>query len=62
LVVQTRSAEYPFRRKANRLVRLVKGKRKVKETDDPGGTGSEIVHEVTACPRCANGQLSPPKA
>jgi hypothetical protein len=56
LVVQTRLFRFPFRANANRVVRLVNGKPKEKRTDDPGGAGSQIVREVIACPRCANGQ------
>jgi hypothetical protein len=62
LVVQTRPSRFPFRSDANRVVRLVNGKRKEKRTDDPGGAGSQIVREVIACPRCANGQAPQPGA
>ncbi len=53
LVVRTRPVKYPCRREVNRVVRLVKGKRKERLTDDPGGSGQTIVREVLACPACA---------
>src|SRR5262249_44786018 len=63
LVVQTRPARYPFRSRANCFRRLVNdGKRKKHKdiyTDDPGGTGSQIVREVMACPACASRQEQP---
>jgi hypothetical protein len=44
-----RPVQYPFRADANRFYR----KRKLETTDDPGGTGSEIVRELVVCPSCA---------
>ncbi len=49
IVVETRPRSYPFRPRANRFVH----ERKVEYRDDPGGSGYEIVREVTACPDCA---------
>ena len=62
LVVATRAKKYPFRPKAN-LVRYVefkngRAKRKEKETDDPGGLGQEVVHEIIVCPSCAATQAA----
>jgi hypothetical protein len=53
VVIQSRSARYPYRPKANQVKRLVGGKRKVTFVDDPGGAGCEIVREARACPKCA---------
>lgn len=54
IVVQTRLVQFPYRVKANRVFRLDEaGKRKEREIDDPGGTGQQIVRELTACPTCA---------
>jgi hypothetical protein len=40
--------------KANAFLRIGDtGKRKRRETDDPGGVGWEVVREVLACPACA---------
>jgi hypothetical protein len=60
LVVRTRAVRHPVRSKANHVVRMVNGKRKVTHTDDPGGVGSAIVAECLACPRCANGHAAGP--
>jgi hypothetical protein len=54
-----RHKEYPYRPRANTFVRTNEtGKRKVYQTDDPGGAGQEVVKEVMVCPACAarNGQ------
>lgn len=48
LVLEHRQRRYPPRAKANPIRRNGKKKR----TDDPGGTGSEIVREVKVCPAC----------
>ena len=58
-VVVQRHKEYPYRPRANTFVRTNEtGKRKVYQTDDPGGAGQEVVKEVMVCPACAarNGQ------
>jgi hypothetical protein len=47
--VETRPTTYPYRREANRFTR----KHKIELRDDPGGIGTEIVHEHTLCPTCA---------
>lgn len=47
-VVETRRRRYPFREKANHFMK----DGRPKTTDDPGGTGSEIVREVLVCPSC----------
>lgn len=60
VAVRMRPASYPVRSEVNRVVRLVNGRHKAKYTDDPGGTGAEVVREVIACPRCANGRAAPP--
>ena len=49
IVVETRPAVYPHRPGANRFLR----KHKIEKRDDRGGSGSEIVRTVIACPRCA---------
>jgi len=49
LPVEFRVRHYPARTKANRYIR----QHKTWTTDDPGGTGREIVREITACPACA---------
>jgi len=59
LVVKRRRKEYPYRGRANTFVRTNEaGKRKEYHTDDPGGSGQEVVQEVIVCPDCAarNGQ------
>ncbi len=56
MVVQTRTVAFPFRSRANRVVRLVNCKAKEKYTDDPGGKGPQVLREVNLCPACANGQ------
>lgn len=54
LIVQTQIAEFPYRVRANRFVRPDnKGKPKTFFVDDPGGTGTQIVREIIACPSCA---------
>jgi hypothetical protein len=53
VILQTRVVESPYRSRANRFVRIEKGKPKTFFADDPGGSGVEIVHEIVACPRCA---------
>lgn len=54
VVLATRPRKYPFRSRANRIVRLNEnGKRKEKFIDDPGGAGRESAREVIACPACA---------
>lgn len=47
--IEFRIRHYPARLKANRFRR----ENKVRTSDDPGGTGREIVRELTACPACA---------
>ena len=58
LVLEWRKKEYPFRPRANVLVRKPKPHAKPKKEyrDDPGGQGYEIVKEVIVCPICAAGQ------
>jgi hypothetical protein len=57
VVVQTRVKKYPFRPKANRVVRLSEnGKPKVTFVDDPGGVGREVAYELVVCPACASGR------
>jgi hypothetical protein len=59
LVLKRRSKAYPYRSRANTVVRITEaGKRKEYHTDDPGGQGQEVVQEVIVCPACAaqNGQ------
>ena len=54
-VLKKRQKEYPYRPKANRVVRLSdNGKPKESFVDDPGGTGEEIAGEMMVCPACAN--------
>jgi hypothetical protein len=48
-VVETRERQYPLRLKANRFKRDGRERR----SDDPGGTGREIVREVLICGACA---------
>jgi hypothetical protein len=58
--VKRRVKAYPFRSRANVLVRKRKPDKGSKKEyrDDPGGAGAEIVREVIVCPDCAarNGQ------
>jgi hypothetical protein len=58
--LQRRSKKYPYRSRANVVVRkrTTDTKPKKEYTDDPGGEGQEIVQEVIVCPDCAtrNGQ------
>jgi hypothetical protein len=49
VALETRPRQYPRRAKAN----LIRKNGKKEHTDDPGGTGLEIVREVRACPACA---------
>ena len=54
LVVETRPVKYPYRSKANRVVRLSEnGKPRETFVDDRGGEGREIAKELTICPACA---------
>jgi hypothetical protein len=55
LVVRRRTKQYPYRSRANVLVRRPEPRKKPKKEyrDDPGGEGQEIVREVTVCPVCA---------
>ncbi len=61
LVLKRRSKKYPYRSRANVVVRKHTTDKKPKKEyrDDPGGEGQETVQEVIACPACAaqNGQL-----
>ena len=58
LVVKTRLKQHPKRKKVNHFRRFeltAKGWRsKLKEADDPGGAGREIVREVSVCQSCAS--------
>jgi len=56
VVLEQRSREYPYRTRANVIVRKPKDGKKTKKEfrDDPGGEGHEIVQEVIVCPTCAN--------
>ncbi len=61
VVTETREKIYPFRKDANVFMksefedgRRVKGKEE--KSNDPGGTGFEIVKEVLACQTCARAQ------
>ena len=58
LVLQWRKKEYPFRPRANVLVRKPSPDKKPKEEyrDDPGGQGYEIVKEIIVCTACAASQ------
>jgi len=49
IVMESRRAKYPFRKGANKF----RFDGKLKTTDDKGGSGTEIVKEVLACPKCA---------
>lgn len=54
VVLRSRNKQYPYRPKANTIVRPDKnGKPKEYDIDDPGGAGREIEREVIACPECA---------
>jgi hypothetical protein len=55
LVVRRRAKHYPYRSRANVIVRRPEpGKKPKKEyRDDPGGEGQEIVQELPVCPACA---------
>jgi hypothetical protein len=48
LIIERRARRYPFRPKANGVVR----ERRSYHTDDPGGSGEEIAREVLACLGC----------
>lgn len=51
LVVETRAVEYPRRERA--YWRPPKrGQEKGRWIDDPGGSGVEAVHEISACTAC----------
>jgi hypothetical protein len=56
LVLTSRYAAYPYRFRANVVIRrrLKDKKLRKQHRDDPGGGGQEIVREVTACPDCAD--------
>jgi hypothetical protein len=58
--LQRRSREYPYRSRANVVVRKRANDKKPRKEyrDDPGGDGQEIVQEMIVCPECAekNGQ------
>jgi hypothetical protein len=47
--IKTRARSYPPRPNAN----LVSRNGRKAHTDDPGGSGQEIVQEALACPACA---------
>jgi hypothetical protein len=54
IAYETRRTFYPKRPKANACYKRLKdGGTKFVRRDDRGGTGYEIVREVTACGRCA---------
>jgi hypothetical protein len=54
LVVKSRKKDYKYRSCANTFRRTTEtGKRKVYHTDDPDGTGEEIVKELIVCQGCA---------
>jgi hypothetical protein len=57
LVLQRRQKKYPYRSRANVVVRQRADDKKPKKeyVDDPGGEGLEIAREVTVCPTCAAG-------
>jgi hypothetical protein len=55
LIIERRAKRYPFRPKANSVVR----DRKRHHTDDPGGDGEEIAREALACPGCAKRHAVP---
>ena len=52
IVVETRPSVYPPRRKANREIIWKKPLQRFEKQDDPGGTGHEIVREMSVCPPC----------
>jgi hypothetical protein len=56
LVLARRSKKYPYRPKANVVVRKPASDKKPKKEyrDDPGGEGQEIVQEVIVCPERAS--------
>ena len=66
ITVVTRNAVYPFRPKVfGCWKRLPGGGSKFTRTDDKGGTGPQVVRELTACPECAprfNGKPRPDPA
>jgi hypothetical protein len=55
LVVKRRTKQYPYRSRANVVIRKPEPGKKPKREyrDDPGGEGEEIVRELTVCPACA---------
>src|SRR5262249_53262718 len=60
LVLKRRSKAYPYRSRANTFISTNEaGKRKEYHTDDPGGTGEEVVREVTTSPACATRTCRP---
>jgi hypothetical protein len=59
-IVETRERQYPFRPRANRFKRPPrpddpKKLKRVRYTNDPGGSGREIVRELALCAACAAG-------
>ncbi len=50
LTVKTRNTNYPHRTKVNKF--KITGRKKIR--DDAGGSGSQIVNEITVCPDCAS--------
>lgn len=58
LPTKVRRKKYPFRSAVNEHIDPVSGRRK--KTDDPGGIGQEIVHELRICRSCFD-QASPPQ-
>ena len=52
IVVEIRPRVYPFREKVAEVICLRHRRPKLETRDDPGGTGHEIVHEITVCPPC----------
>ena len=63
-VVETRDRQYPFRPKANRFKRKPRAddpdrkKGRVRYSDDPGGSGREIVREALLCAACGRPPLT----
>lgn len=49
-VVETRVKLYPIRKRANYVMKQLKGK--MMWIDDAGGEGREIVRELSLCARC----------
>jgi len=47
VVLETRKVQYPYRKKANWVPK------REEYSDDPGGQGTQIVHQVAAGPCCA---------